>query len=91
MSCSIIKVTTDTKAVHGHQDSSLICQTLSDPPYITHLDEASLTNIVDMISEREISINADTKTAGCMKLPNILTGGGGNLPLEHLILVCLFK
>ena len=35
----------------GHQDSSLICQIPSNPPEITHLNEGSLTNIADMISE----------------------------------------
>ena len=43
------------------QDSSLISQTLSNPPEIKHLNEACLTNIVEMISKGEIRIKSDTK------------------------------
>ena len=42
-----------------HQDSSLIRQIQSGPPEIMHLNEASLTNIVDMISKGKISIKRD--------------------------------
>ena len=44
-----------------HKDSSLICQMLSNPLSITHLNETSLTNIADMISEGKISIKPDSK------------------------------
>ena len=37
------------------QDSSFIRQVHSDPPEITHLNEASLTNIADIISKGKIS------------------------------------
>ena len=43
------------------QDSSLISQILFNPPEITHLKEACLKYIVDMISKREISIKPSTK------------------------------
>ena len=43
------------------QDSSLIHQVLSDPPEITHLNEAGLTNIVDIITKGKISIKPDTQ------------------------------
>ena len=39
---------------------SLISLVLSNPPEIMHLNEAYLTNIVDMISKGEISIKPDT-------------------------------
>ena len=42
------------------QDSSLICQVLSDPPEITHSNEAGLQNIADMIKGK-ISIKPDTR------------------------------
>ena len=72
---TVIKATTHQGI--SRQDSSLISQVMSNLPEITHLNEACLTNITDMISKGEISIKQDTKvlyaTAGCMKLPNILT------------------
>ena len=40
----------------NRQDSSLLSQVLSNPPEITNLNEAGLTNIADMISKGEISI-----------------------------------
>ena len=43
------------------QNSSLICQILSNPPKITHLNEACLTIIVDMMSKDKISIKPDNK------------------------------
>ena len=43
------------------QDSSLISQVLSNLPEITNLNEACLTNSVDMISKGEIMIKSDTK------------------------------
>ena len=56
---AVIKVTTYQGI--GCQDSSLICQILVNQPKIMHLNEACLTNIADMISEREICIKLDTK------------------------------
>ena len=44
-----------------HQKNSLNCQKLPNLPQITHLDEACLTNIADMISNEAISIKPDTK------------------------------
>ena len=45
----------------SHQDSSLISQVLSNPPDITNLNDAYLTNIADMFSKGEISIKPDIK------------------------------
>ena len=39
-----------------HQDNSLICQILSNPPEITHLNETWLANIADIISKGEIGM-----------------------------------
>ena len=39
-----------------HQEGSLIYQILSDPPEIMHLNEASITNIAEMISIQKITI-----------------------------------
>ena len=58
-------------------DSSLICQILSNPPEITYLNETSVATIADMISEEKLESNVTPSfltIAGCMKLPNILTG-----------------
>ena len=60
-----------------HQDSSLICQVLSDPPEIMHLHEAGLSNIADLITEKLASNQIPTflTTAdGSESLPNIQTG-----------------
>ena len=43
------------------QDSSIICQILSNPPEITHLNEGCLTDTANMISKGKISIKPDTK------------------------------
>ena len=40
---------------------SLISQVLSNPPEITNLNEACLTNIANVISKGEICIKPDTK------------------------------
>ena len=56
---AVIKTTTHQGI--SHQDGSLICQILSNPPEITHLIEACPTNIANMICKREISIKPDTK------------------------------
>ena len=56
---AVIKAT--TYQGNSRQDSSLISQILSNPTEITNLNEASLTNIADMISKGEISIKPDTK------------------------------
>ena len=53
---AVIKATTHQGI--SCQDSSLISQILSE---VTHLNEAYLTNIADMISKGEISIKPDTK------------------------------
>ena len=55
---AVIKATTQPGI--SRQDSSLLSQILSNPPEITNLNEACLTNIVDMISKGEISIKPDT-------------------------------
>ena len=47
---AVIKVTTHQGI--SRQDSSLISQVLSDPPEITNLNEACLTNIADIIIKR---------------------------------------
>ena len=52
---AVMKETTHQSS--SHQDSSFICQILSNSPKITHLNEARLTNI----SKGEISIKPDTK------------------------------
>ena len=41
------------------QDSSLSCQILSNPPELTHSNEACLTHIADMIRKGGISIKPD--------------------------------
>ena len=56
---AVIKVT--THQCISHQDSSLISQVLSNPPKITNLNKACLTNIADMVSKGEIRIKPDTK------------------------------
>ena len=56
---AVIKTTTHQGI--SHQVSSLISQVLYNPPDSTHLNEACLTNIADMISKEEIRIKADTK------------------------------
>ena len=43
------------------KNGSLISQVLSNPPEITTLNAACLTNFVDMIRKGEISIKPDTK------------------------------
>ena len=49
---AVINVTTHQGI--SRQDSSLISQVLSNPPEITNLNEACLTNIEEMISKGEI-------------------------------------
>ena len=60
------------------QDSSLTRQILSGLNEITNLNEASLTNTADMISNGKIASNQTpsffTSTDDCSSLPNILTG-----------------
>ena len=56
---AVIKATTHQGI--SRQDSSLISQILSNRPEVMHLNEACLTNMVDMISKGEISIKPDTK------------------------------
>ena len=56
---AVIEMTTH-QGISRH-DSSLISQVLSDPPEITYLNEACLTNIVNMIRKGEISIKPDNK------------------------------
>ena len=59
------------------QDRILICLILSALPLVTHLNEASLTNIAHTISKGEVASNQIKRfftTAGCMELPNIVTG-----------------
>ena len=51
----VIKVTTHHGI--GHQNNSLLCWILSNPPEIMHLNEASVRYIVDIISKREVLYN----------------------------------
>ena len=41
----------------SHQDSRLICQVLSNPPEITHLNEAYLTYLNSVLSGFNLSIH----------------------------------
>ena len=56
---AVIKATTD-KGI-SCQDSSLICQILSNLHEIMHLNEAYLTHITDIISKGQFSIKPNTK------------------------------
>ena len=72
---AVIKVTTHQGI--SCQDSSLISQALSNPPEITNLNEVCLANIALPAKEKLASnqtLRFFTKTAGCMKLPNIQVG-----------------
>ena len=56
---SVVKMTTHQGICR--QDSSLICQILSNLPEITRLNETTFSNYADMISKGKISIKSDTK------------------------------
>ena len=84
---AVIKVTTHQSI--SCQDNSLISQILSNPPEITNLNEACLTNIADMISKGEISIKPDTKVLynNCWmyEITKYLVDNFANLHLEVML------